>query len=152
VTNDYAGSDAAILPQPKAAAKDFQILDNRQFSYNDLKRITNAFTNIIGIGGFGSVYLGLLENGFQVAVKMRSNFSSQGVKEFLAEANHLARVHHKNLVTLIGYCIDQNCMALVYEYMQEGNLHEKLKDIYVRPLTWKQRLRIAYQSALGMVK
>ncbi|XP_078150028.1 putative LRR receptor-like serine/threonine-protein kinase At1g51880 [Carex rostrata] len=81
---------------------------------------------------------------------MRANSSSQGVKEFLAEAKHLARVHHKNLVTLIGYCIDENCMALVYEYMQEGNLHEKLKDIYGKPLTWKQRLKIAYQSALGL--
>ncbi|KAF3325230.1 LRR receptor-like protein kinase [Carex littledalei] len=141
---------ASISSQPKAEGPDFHIIDNRQFSYNDIKRITNDFNNIIGKGGFGDVYFGLLENGYQVAVKMRSHSSSQGVKEFLAEANHLARVHHKNLVTLIGYCIDENCMALVYEYMPEGNLQEKLKADDVRPLTWKQRLRIAYQSALGL--
>ncbi|XP_078149483.1 putative LRR receptor-like serine/threonine-protein kinase At1g51860 [Carex rostrata] len=142
--------EASIPCQPKAEGPNFHIIDNHQFSYNDVKGITNDFKNIIGKGGFGDVYFGLLENELEVAVKMRSHSSSQGVKEFLAEANHLARVHHKNLVTLIGYCIDENCMALVYEYMPEGNLQEKLKADDVRPLTWKQRIRIAYQSALGL--
>ena len=54
---------------------------NRRFSYNDLIRITKKFQNIIGTGGFGNVYLGALENGTQVAVKMRNHSSSQGVKE-----------------------------------------------------------------------
>ncbi|KAF3325232.1 protein kinase [Carex littledalei] len=141
---------APISPQLEAAEQVFPNIDNRQFSYNDLKRITNSFKNNIGIGGFGCVYFGLLESQFQVAVKMRSHLSTQGVKEFLAEARNLARVHHKNLVKLIGYCIDGNCMALVYEYMQEGSLQQKLKADDTRPLTWKQRLRIAYQSALGL--
>ncbi|XP_078149443.1 putative LRR receptor-like serine/threonine-protein kinase At4g20450 [Carex rostrata] len=114
-----------------------------------LKRITNDFKDNIGNGGFGSVYLGIIENGCQVAVKMRSNSSRQGVEELVSEAKNLARVHHMNLVTLMGYCIDGNCMALVYEYMHEGNLQQKLKDD-VKPLTWKKRLRIAYQSALGL--
>ena len=48
------------------------------------------------------------------------------------QAENLARVHHKNLVTLMGYCIDKSCMSLVYEYMQEGNLQEKLKGDYTR--------------------
>ncbi|KAF3325231.1 hypothetical protein FCM35_KLT10302 [Carex littledalei] len=81
---------------------------------------------------------------------MRSHSSSQGVKEFMAEARNLGRVHHKSLVALKGYCIGRNCLALVYEYMEEGNLQEKLKADDVRPLTWKQRLRIAYQSAQGL--
>lgn len=59
--------------------------ESRQFTYNDLMQITNSFQNNIGTGGFGSVYAGALENGTQVAVKMRSHSSSQGVKEFLAE-------------------------------------------------------------------
>ncbi|KAJ4771482.1 Leucine-rich repeat protein kinase family protein [Rhynchospora pubera] len=122
---------------------------NRRFSYNDLIRITNNFQNNIGTGGFGSVYVGELENGTQVAVKRRSDSSSQGVKEFLAEAQNLTRVHHKNLVSLIGYCTDRDCMALVYEYVKEGTLQEKLTD-NARPLTWKQRVRIAMESALGL--
>ncbi|XP_078150803.1 receptor-like protein kinase At3g21340 [Carex rostrata] len=156
--NLYGNKDrsaAAISLQPKATPQGFPNIDNHHFSFNDIKRITNDFRNCIGIGGFGNVYIGLLENGFQVAVKIRSHLSSQGVKEFLAEAKNLTRVHHKNLVTLMGYCIDGNCMALVYEYMQEANLQHKLKGDFhfeydVRFLTWEQRLRIAYQSALGL--
>ncbi|KAJ1703232.1 hypothetical protein LUZ63_003011 [Rhynchospora breviuscula] len=127
----------------------FPKLESRQFSYNDLKKITNQFKTSIGTGGFGSVYLGLLEDGVQVAVKMHSNMSAQGVKELLAEAASLTRVHHKNLVSLMGYCIDENCMALVYEFMQGGNLHDKLTH-NDRPLAWKQRLRIANESAQGL--
>lgn len=59
--------------------------ENHRFSYNDLIIITNKFQNNVGTGGFGSVYVGALENGTQVAVKMRSHTSSQGMKEFLAE-------------------------------------------------------------------
>ncbi|KAJ3705559.1 hypothetical protein LUZ61_009264 [Rhynchospora tenuis] len=122
---------------------------NRQFSYNDIKRITNNFENNIGTGGYGTVYFGLLEDGVQVAVKVRSHSSKQGIKEFSAEARNLTRVHHKSLVSLMGYCVDKNCMAIVYEYMQEGNLQDKLKDDEM-PLSWIQRLRIVYESALGL--
>ncbi|KAF3325163.1 putative LRR receptor-like serine/threonine-protein kinase [Carex littledalei] len=154
---NYAGSAAAISNQPKAEAQDTPKIDNRQFGYDDIKRITNDFQNNIGTGGFGSVYSGHLENGLQVAIKVLSQSSTQGVREFMAEAENLTRVHHKNLVSLMGYCIDKNCMALVYEYMQGGNLHDKLKGDYTQtcshnemPLSWKQRLRIAYESALGL--
>lgn len=60
-------------------------LENRQFTYEELKKITNNFKNDIGKGGFGTVYHGFLEDGTQVAVKLRSHSSSQGTKEFLAE-------------------------------------------------------------------
>ncbi|XP_073006812.1 putative leucine-rich repeat receptor-like protein kinase At2g19210 [Typha latifolia] len=125
-------------------------LENRQFTYSELEVITNKFQREIGKGGFGAVYDGLLENGTQVAVKMRSQSSSQGVKEFLAEAQHLTRVHHKNLVSMIGYCKDGDCLALVYEYMSEGTLQEHLRAHTARPLTWRQRLRIACESARGL--
>ncbi|XP_078149444.1 leucine-rich repeat receptor-like serine/threonine-protein kinase At2g14510 [Carex rostrata] len=146
---NYAESAAAISNQPKAEAQGIPNIDNRQFGYNDIKRMTNDFKNNIGTGGFGSVYWGHLENGLQVAVKVLSESSSQGVREFMAEAENLTRVHHRNLVSLVGYCIDKSCMALVYEYMQGGNLHDKLKDNGT-PLSWKERLQIAYESALGL--
>ncbi|KAJ3678964.1 hypothetical protein LUZ61_021128 [Rhynchospora tenuis] len=137
------------ISKPNGSGEGMLNFENRQFTYNDLKKITNSFQNNIGTGGFGSVYVGTLENGTQVAVKRRSHSSSQGVKEFLAEAQNLTRVHHKNLVSLIGYCMDEDCMALVYEYMPEGTLQDKLAH-NARPLTWKQRVRIAYESALGL--
>ncbi|XP_047091318.1 probable LRR receptor-like serine/threonine-protein kinase At1g05700 [Lolium rigidum] len=123
-------------------------LENRRFSYKELKRITNNFRTVVGKGGFGPVYLGSLENGTHVAVKMRSETSSQGNTEFLAEAQHLARVHHKNLVSLIGYCKDNKHLSLVYEYMEGGNLQDRLTG--QEPLNWLQRLKIALDSAYGL--
>ncbi|GJN14987.1 hypothetical protein PR202_gb01871 [Eleusine coracana subsp. coracana] len=99
---------------------------------------------MVGEGGFGKVYDGFLEDGTQVAVKLRSQSSNQGVKEFLAEGSILAR-HHNNLVSMVGYCKDGQYMALVYEYMQEGTLQEHIagNGHSGRCLTWRQRLRIA---------
>jgi hypothetical protein len=72
-------------PQSDGAEPIIPNFEKRKFSYSDLKKITNDFKNNIGTGGYGSVYLGHLENGFQVAVKMLSQSSTQGVREFLAE-------------------------------------------------------------------
>nr|AAX95365.1 hypothetical protein [Oryza sativa Japonica Group]ABA95472.1 Senescence-induced receptor-like serine/threonine-protein kinaseprecursor, putative [Oryza sativa Japonica Group] len=99
--------------------------ENRRFKYKKLKFITDGFKTTIGKGGFGPVYIGYLENGTPVAVKMRSQTSSQGNTEFLAEA----RVHHRNRVSLIGYCKDKKHLALVYEYMDGGSLADHLKAI-----------------------
>jgi serine/threonine protein kinase len=141
-------------------------LENRRFTYKELEMITSNFQRVLGRGGFGSVYDGFLEDGTQVAVKLRSDSSNQGVKEFLAEvgfrssdgdgsscfqfqveicirkpdlqrkltchdccyiqAQTLTRIHHKNLVSMIGYCKDGDYMALVYEYMSEGTLQEHI--------------------------
>ncbi|KAJ4806874.1 Leucine-rich repeat protein kinase family protein [Rhynchospora pubera] len=144
-----AGKNYTNISKPRGSGEGMLNFENRQFTYNDLNKITNSFQDNIGTGGFGSVYAGLLENGTQVAVKMRSHTSSQGVKEFLAEAQNLTRVHHKNLVSLLGYSMDGDCMALVYEYMPEGTLQDKLRD-NGRSLTWKQRLRVAWESAQGL--
>nr|CAB3464668.1 unnamed protein product [Digitaria exilis] len=104
-------------------------LENRRFTYKELEMITNNFERVLGRGGFGKVYDGFLEDGTQVAVKLRSDSSNQGVKEFLAEAQTLTRIHHKNLVSMIGYCNDGEYMALVYEYMSEGTLQEHISGL-----------------------
>ncbi|KAF2948173.1 hypothetical protein DAI22_01g016800 [Oryza sativa Japonica Group] len=101
-------------------------LENRRFTYKELEKITNKFKRVLGRGGFGYVYHGFLEDGTQVAVKLRSESSSQGAKEFLIEAQILTRIHHKNLVSMISYCKDGIYMALVYEYMPEGTLEEHI--------------------------
>uniref|UniRef100_A0A0E0LZ15 non-specific serine/threonine protein kinase n=1 Tax=Oryza punctata TaxID=4537 RepID=A0A0E0LZ15_ORYPU len=118
-------------------------------------KITNNFEQVLGKGGFGYVYYGILEEGTQVAVKLRSQSSNQGVKEFLTEAEFaqtLIRIHHKNLVSMIGYCKDGEYMALVHEYMSEGTLEEHIagRDHNKRNLTWTERLRITLESAQGL--
>ncbi|WOK99296.1 putative LRR receptor-like serine/threonine-protein kinase [Canna indica] len=127
-------------------------LENRQFTYMELKSITSNFQKVIGKGGFGIVYHGHLEDGTQVAVKLRSQSSEQGTKEFLAEAQHLTRVHHKNLVSMVGYCNDGEYLALVYEYMAQGTLQDHLRGRapHARPLSWGQRLRIVVEAAQGL--
>lgn len=103
-----------------------------EFTYAELASITNNFSEIIGRGGFGQVFLGTLEDGKEVAVKVGLESSVQGAKALQAEATLLTRVHHKNLVCLLGYCNEGTKKALIYEYMSEGNLAEKLKSgIYI---------------------
>ncbi|CAM0949543.1 unnamed protein product [Alopecurus aequalis] len=128
------------------------IFENRQFSYKELKVITANFREEIGRGGFGAVFLGYLENESPVAVKIHSKTSSQGDKEFQSEAQHLSRVHHKNLVSLIGYCKDKKHLALVYEYMNGGDLENRLRGeaSVDTPLSWHRRLKIALDSAQGL--
>ncbi|KAG6526595.1 hypothetical protein ZIOFF_016587 [Zingiber officinale] len=136
---------------PKQTNNSLQ-LENRQFTYMELQNITNNFQKILGKGGFGSVFHGCLEDGTQVAVKMLSQSSSQGTKEFLAEAQHLTRVHHRNLVSLVGYCNEVNHLALVYEFMSQGTLQDHLQGRAnnARALSWRQRLHMAIDAAQGL--
>uniref|UniRef100_A0A453MIY3 Protein kinase domain-containing protein n=1 Tax=Aegilops tauschii subsp. strangulata TaxID=200361 RepID=A0A453MIY3_AEGTS len=106
-------------------------LESHRFTYRELETITNNFQRVLGRGGFGCVFHGSLEDGTQVAVKLRSHSSNQGVRQFLAEAQVLSRIHHKNLVSMIGYCKDGEQMALVYEYMPEGTLQEHIAGMQV---------------------
>ncbi|KAK0594998.1 hypothetical protein LWI29_002465 [Acer saccharum] len=101
---------------------------NQQFTYSEIVHITNNFKTIIGEGGFGKVYLGTLNDDSDVAVKVLSPSSRQGYKEFRAEAQLLMVVHHRNLVSLIGYCDDRENKALIYEYMVNGNLQQHLSE------------------------
>lgn len=102
-------------------------IENRQFTYKELEKFTNKFGRFIGQGGFGLVYYGRLEDNTEVAVKMRSESSSHGLDEFLAEVQSLTKVHHSNLVSLVGYCCEKDHLALVYEYMSRGNLCDHLR-------------------------
>ncbi|CAA7403962.1 unnamed protein product [Spirodela intermedia] len=123
-----------------------------QFTYAEITQITHNFQHEIGKGGFGIVYLGSLKDGTMVAVKVLSSSSSQGSKEFEAEVLLLARVHHKNLVNLLGYCDDMQHLSLVYEYMDNGTLRDHLSGKILNGdiLNWNQRVNIALQAAQGL--
>ncbi|VVA12123.1 Hypothetical predicted protein [Prunus dulcis] len=123
----------------------------RKFTKSEIDKITSNST-LIGRGGFGEVYHGTLENDTQVAVKILDLSSSQGSEEFQNEVKLLMRVHHRNLVSLIGYCDEGDTMALIYEYIANGNLQQHISaaDIPYKGLTWKQRLQVAVDAARGL--
>ncbi|CAL5195563.1 unnamed protein product [Lathyrus oleraceus] len=120
------------------------------FSHAEILNITENFKTIIGEGGFGKVYIGILQDQTQVAVKRLSPSSMQGYKEFQSEAQLLTIVHHKNLVSLIGYCDEGEIKALIYEYMANGNLQQHLLGGNSNILKWNDRLNIAIDAAYGI--
>ncbi|KFK40289.1 hypothetical protein AALP_AA3G355900 [Arabis alpina] len=123
----------------------------RYYKYSEVVKITNNFERVLGQGGFGKVYHGVL-NDDQVAVKILSESSTQGYKEFRAEVEILLRVHHKNLTALIGYCheVKGMKMALIYEFMANGTLGDYLSGKKSYVLSWEERLQISLDSAQGL--
>ncbi|KAL2332309.1 hypothetical protein Fmac_019890 [Flemingia macrophylla] len=102
--------------------------NKHKYSYSTVRKITNNFNTIVGKGGFGTVYLGYIDD-TPVAVKMLSPSSVHGYQQFQAEVKLLLTVHHKNLTSLVGYCNDGTNKGLIYEYMANGNLHEHLSGL-----------------------
>ncbi|KAD2806259.1 hypothetical protein E3N88_39636 [Mikania micrantha] len=101
----------------------------QQYTYSEVQSITDNFSVVLGKGGFGTVYHGIIGD-TQVAVKMLSGSSLQGDKEFQAEAYLLLGIHHKNLISLVGYCNDENHKGIIYEFMANGNLESHLFGIF----------------------
>ncbi|KAE8705170.1 putative leucine-rich repeat receptor-like protein kinase [Hibiscus syriacus] len=133
----------------KSTAYQSMVPKDMLFNYSEVSRMTNNFERVLGKGGFGTVYHGSF-NGTQVAVKMLSESSAQGYKQFHAEVELLLRVHHRNLTPLIGYCDDGTNLGLIYEFMAKGNLSEHLSGNSSGVLSWEQRLSIALEAAQGL--
>ncbi|KAG9455325.1 hypothetical protein H6P81_008229 [Aristolochia fimbriata] len=111
-----------------------------------------ADENVIGEGGYGIVYHGILPDNTQVAVKNLLNNKGQAEKEFKVEVEVIGRVRHKNLVRLLGYCVEGAYRMLVYEYVDNGNLDQWLHgDVgQFSPLTWEIRMNIILGTAKGL--
>lgn len=127
----------------------------RRFAYQDLFRATRGFknNNLVGIGGFGKVYRGVLPiSKLQVAVKRVSYGSKQGIKEFIAEVVSIGNLQHRNIVQLFGYCRRKNELLLVYDYMENGSLDKHLYNFHGQPtLNWSQRFKIIKDIASGLL-
>ncbi|XP_057870225.2 inactive protein kinase SELMODRAFT_444075 isoform X1 [Cryptomeria japonica] len=123
----------------------------KSFDYSEIQAATNNFSseNFISEGGFGLVYKGRLEDGQHIAVKQHKEASSQGEKEFRSEVEVLSYAQHKNLVTLLGFCSQDNHRLLVYEYVCNGSLDKHLSN-KATPLQWKYRKKIAEGTARGL--
>ncbi|KAF3329006.1 proline-rich receptor-like protein kinase PERK8-like protein [Carex littledalei] len=137
---------------PKGALNDMSIGNSKYFTYEELHEITNGFSanNVLGEGGFGCVYKGQLQDGREVAVKRLTSGGGQGEREFQAEVEIISRVHHRHLVSLVGYCIENEQRVLVYDYVANNTLHYHLHG-HERPvLEWAIRVKVAAGAARGI--
>lgn len=117
-----------------------------------VQEATNNFDEswVIGIGGFGKVYKGVLNDGTKVAVKRGNPRSQQGLTEFETEIVMLSQFRHRHLVSLIGFSDERNEMILIYEYMEQGTLKSHLYGSDFPSLSWKERLEVCVGAARGL--
>ncbi|XP_066381779.1 probable receptor-like protein kinase At2g42960 isoform X2 [Miscanthus floridulus] len=144
---------ATISASPLVGLPEFSHLGwGHWFTLRDLEHSTNRFSkeNVIGEGGYGVVYRGRLINGTDVAIKKLLNNMGQAEKEFRVEVEAIGHVRHKNLVRLLGYCVEGIHRMLVYEYVNNGNLEQWLHGAMRQHgvLTWEARMKIV----LGIAK
>lgn len=147
--SNYSGTENPYPPPSPGIALGFS---KSTFSYEELARATDGFTdaNLLGQGGFGYVHRGVLPNGKEVAVKQLKAGSGQGEREFQAEVEIISRVHHKHLVSLVGYCITGAHRLLVYEFVPNNTLEFHLHGKGRPTMDWPTRLKIALGSAKGL--
>ncbi|RCV06465.1 hypothetical protein SEVIR_1G166700v4 [Setaria viridis] len=125
-----------------------------RYAYKDLHRATDGFRerNLLGVGGFGRVYKGVLSpSNLEIAVKRVSHDSRQGVREFVAEVVSIGRLRHRNLVQLLGYCRRKDELLLVYDCMSNGSLEKHLHDPHMPAIFWPERYSIVKGVASGLL-
>ncbi|TQD74332.1 hypothetical protein C1H46_040127 [Malus baccata] len=152
LSSSIASSTSVSLMSTMATS----ILSVKTFPLAELEKATNKFSSqrVLGEGGFGRVYHGIMEDGTEVAVKVltRDNLNQNGDREFIAEVEMLSRLHHRNLVKLIGICIEGRTRSLVYEIVRNGSVESHLHgvDKVNGPLDWEARMKIALGAARGL--
>ncbi|KAI4344712.1 hypothetical protein L6164_011906 [Bauhinia variegata] len=148
-------SHPVTMASPLSGLPEFSHLGwGHWFTLRDLELATNRFSkeNVIGEGGYGVVYRGELINGSPVAIKKLLNNLGQAEKEFRVEVEAIGHVRHKNLVRLLGYCIEGTHRLLVYEYVNNGNLEQWLHGAMRQYgyLTWDARMKVLLGTAKGL--
>ncbi|THG16897.1 hypothetical protein TEA_025620 [Camellia sinensis var. sinensis] len=125
----------------------------KSFTFKEMTLATEDFNSStqVGQGGYGKVYRGILSDNTIVAIKRATEGSLQGQKEFLTEIQMLSRLHHRNLVSLVGYCDEEGEQMLVYEFMPNGTLQDWLSAKSKETLNFGVRLQIALGSAKGIL-
>ncbi|KAJ3685628.1 hypothetical protein LUZ61_014792 [Rhynchospora tenuis] len=123
----------------------------KNFTNREMKHATNNFSrgSLLGVGGYGEVYKGVLPDGTPIAVKCAKIGNTKSTDQVLNEVRILSQVNHRSLVRLLGCCIDLAQPLMVYEFIPNGTLADHLHG-FRSPLSWQQRLSIAHQTAEGL--
>lgn len=130
--------------------RNYENLKPRRYSYSEIKKMTAGFKEQLGQGGFGSVFKGKLSNNLDVAVKILREARGDG-QDFINEVATIGRIHHVNVVQLVGFCFEGSKRALIYEYMPNGSLEKYLfSREEVSPISWRDMYEIALASAHGI--
>ncbi|XP_068657022.1 nodulation receptor kinase-like [Aristolochia californica] len=143
----------AVFSIPSVDDFDKKPIFIQAFTLECIEAATNKYKTMIGEGGFGTVFRGTLPEGQDVAVKVRSATSTQGTREFENELNLLSAIQHENLVPLLGYCCENDQQILVYPFMSNGSLQDRLygNASKRKPLDWPTRLSVALGAARGLL-
>ncbi|XP_031255816.1 probable leucine-rich repeat receptor-like protein kinase At5g49770 isoform X1 [Pistacia vera] len=150
--NSETGSSDQSVQAGRNVGIELSVREVRPFAMEELSHATKNFSdkNLIGEGKFGEVYKGLLQDGMLVAIKKRPGAPS---REFIDEVHFLSSIHHRNLVTLLGYCQENNLQFLIYEYVPNGSVSVHLYgagQVSRQKLEFKHRLSIALGAAKGL--
>ncbi|XP_020249960.1 LEAF RUST 10 DISEASE-RESISTANCE LOCUS RECEPTOR-LIKE PROTEIN KINASE-like 2.1 [Asparagus officinalis] len=130
--------------------EEYGALAPKRYSYSNVKKITKAFQEKLGQGGFGTVFKGTLSNGHLVAVKILKDTQSDG-EEFINEVASICRTSHVNVVSLLGFCYEGSKRALIYDFMCNGSLEKLLyAEKPKTTLEWENLYRIAIGIARGL--
>ncbi|KAK9714891.1 hypothetical protein RND81_06G128300 [Saponaria officinalis] len=147
------GITCMVVPDP-SNIDDIKSLESLHFDFKRIKAATSNFSiqNKLGQGGFGEVYKGKLPNGEVIAVKRLSKNSYQGISEFKNEVLLVAKLQHRNLVKLLGFCLLGKEQILIYEFLPNLSLDRFLYDQSKREsLVWETRFRIIVGVARGLL-
>ncbi|EOY13485.1 PR5-like receptor kinase [Theobroma cacao] len=120
-----------------------------RYSYSEIKRMTDGFKNKLGQGGYGYVFKGKLRSGQLVAIKLLNNSKANG-QDFINEVATIGRIHHVNVVRLIGFCVKGSKQALVYDFMKNGSLDKIIFSAENNTLSWQKMFEIALGVARGI--
>ncbi|CAN4083853.1 unnamed protein product [Withania somnifera] len=155
-TNSRFFEDVSLEAPPPGGIRgdDISTTESLQYEFSTIRAATDNFSNAnkLGQGGFGSVYKGKLPNGQEIAVKRLSADSGQGDLEFKNEVLLVARLQHRNLVRLLGFCLDGTERLLIYEFVRNASLDHFLFDqVKRRQLDWERRSKIIGGVAKGIL-
>ncbi|XP_027357374.1 LEAF RUST 10 DISEASE-RESISTANCE LOCUS RECEPTOR-LIKE PROTEIN KINASE-like 2.5 [Abrus precatorius] len=136
----------------EAFLKEHGALAQKRYKLSEVKKMTNSFRDKLGQGGFGAVYKGKLPTGYPVAVKLLKSSKGNG-EEFINEVASISRTSHVNVVTLLGFCLEAQKKALIYEFMANGSLDKYIynkRPETIASLSWEKLYQIAIGIAHGL--